>query len=77
MKSKINPNVNHLPVESSTLRSSGYDKETGDMHVTFRDGGRYVYHGVPENVHQSFQMASSKGGFLHSNVKNNYKFTKL
>lgn len=77
MKRQINQNIGHSPVQSSTLRSAAYDKDSGDMHVTFQGGGRYVYHGVPEEVHQSFQMSGSKGGFLHKNVKGKYEFTKI
>lgn len=70
-------NVNHMPVQSSTLRSAGYNEENGDMHVTFKDGGSYIYHDVPPEVHQAFMMAGSKGNFLHHQVKNRFEFTKL
>ncbi len=73
----INHNTPHMPVQSSHMKSAGYDAENGDLHVTFNGGQRYVYHGVPEDVHQAFTMASSKGSFLKNNIKGNYEFTKL
>jgi hypothetical protein len=77
MKRTINHNTAHMPVQSSTMRSAGYDELTGNFHVAFNDGGNYVYHDVPPDVHEAFQMASSKGRFLHTNVRNRYEFTKL
>ena len=70
-------NVKHVDVHSSSLRSVGYNKETQELHVNFNDTGRYVYHGVPENVHQSLMMAASKGNFIHSQLKGKYEYTKL
>lgn len=69
--------INHADVHSSIMRSAGYDAEKREMHVNFHDTGRYVYHNVPQDVYESFMMAGSKGNFLHNNVKNQYKFTKL
>jgi hypothetical protein len=77
MQNRDKQPINHMPVQSSSVRSIGYDKESGELHVTFNDGGRYMYHGVPENVHQSLMMSGSKGNFLHHNVKNAFEFTKL
>lgn len=72
-----NRNLDHFDVQSSSIKTVGYDKESGDMHVNFHDTGRYVYHGVPLDVYQGFMMSSSKGNFLHANVKNRFAFTKL
>lgn len=77
MKRQINQNVQHNLHTSSTLKSSGYDEKMDDLHVTFKDGGRYVYHDVTPEVYEAFKMAGSKGGFLHKNVKGNFEFTKL
>lgn len=72
-----NQGINHTDVISSSIRSIGYDEKTGEMHVTFRDTGRYVYYGVPKNVYESMMMSSSKGKFIHSQIKPQYNFTKI
>jgi hypothetical protein len=77
MKRKINQNTGHQPIQSSTIRSAGYDKKSGDLHVTFQDGGKYVYHGVTPDKYEAFQMAASKGSWLHHNLKGQHEFTKL
>lgn len=69
--------INHTAVQSSSIRSIGYDEETQDMHVHFNGTGTYVYHDVPPETHQAIMMSGSKGNFLHTNVKNKHKFTKL
>ena len=72
-----NIHVKHQPVQSSTLHTAGYDAEKGDLHVVFKDGGKYVYHGVTPEQNQAFQMAGSKGQFLHQQIKGKHGFTKL
>lgn len=69
--------LRHADVESSSIRSIGYDKETSELHVTFRDTGRYVYSGVPPHVYESLMMSGSKGNFLHHQIKPAFDFTKL
>lgn len=69
--------VKHADVQSSSLRSIGYDKDSQELHVNFHDTGRYVYHGVPQDVHDALMMAGSKGSFIHHQMKGKYEFTKL
>lgn len=69
--------ITHNHVQSTTVRSAAYDDDAGDMHVKFRDGGEYIYHGVPKEVHDAFLIAGSKGNFLHRNIKGKYKYTKI
>ncbi len=70
-------NINHADVQSSSIRSIGYDKESQELHVTFNDTGRYVYYGVPPETHEALMMSGSKGNFLHHNVKSKHGFTKI
>ncbi len=77
VKRNINQNTGHMPIQSSSMRSAGYDAENGNMHVRFNDGGHYVYHGITPEVYQGLMMSSSKGGFLSNNVKGKFAFTKL
>lgn len=72
-----NLEINHAPVESSSVKTIGYDKEKQELHVTFRGSGRYVYQNVPSYVYESLMMAGSKGNFIHHNLKNRYEFNKI
>lgn len=69
--------VKHHDVQSSSLRSIGYDKNTKELHVNFHDTGRYVYHNVPQDIHEALMMAGSKGSFIHHQMKGKYEYTKL
>lgn len=77
MKKNPPQDIQHADVESSSIRSIGYDKAKQELHVTFNDTGRYVYTGVPEYVHESLMMSGSKGSYIHHNIKNAYPFTKV
>ncbi|MEW6081858.1 MAG: KTSC domain-containing protein [Bacillota bacterium] len=69
--------MNRTPVTSSSVASIGYDSNTMTLEVEFTSGSIYQYYDVPENVYQEFMRASSKGQFLHANIRHNYRYTKL
>lgn len=62
-------------VSSSNVSSIGYENKTLEVH--FHSGGIYQYHGVPEAIYRAFLMASSKGQFVHQNLKDKYPTTRL
>jgi hypothetical protein len=65
------------PVNSSTIKSVGYDEPTSNLQVEFIHGGHYMYHGVPKQLYHQLIGAPSVGSFFHRNVKDKHKFTKL
>jgi hypothetical protein len=69
--------MNRTPVSSSNIASIGYDAKTLTLEVEFRDGSIYQYFDVPETVYQEFMRASSKGRFLHANIKGNYRYARV
>lgn len=69
--------IRHQDVQSSTIRSIGYDPEEQTLHVSFKSGGDYVYHDVPPEKHEAFMLSGSKGIFLHQNIKGQHDHTKL
>jgi len=69
--------MNRTPVSSSNVVSIGYDPGSLTLEVEFTGGSVYQYFDVPEAVYQELMRASSKGQFLHANVKNNYRYTKV
>lgn len=69
--------MQRIAVESSTIADVGYEPATMTLEVGFRNGSVYQYLDVPEAVYQEFMRASSKGKFLHANIKNNYRYVKM
>lgn len=57
-------------VKSSNVAEVGYDGDV--LEVTFRNGSRYRYSGVPREVHDELVSAESVGRYLNQNVKGQY-----
>lgn len=64
-------------INSSTIRSTGYDEFTQDLEVEFCNGKTYRYHDVPYDLYVSFMRASSKGRFLNWRIKNMFPYTEI
>ncbi len=64
-------------VASSNLASVGYDPATETLEVEFLSGSVYQYYNVPENVYDELMKESSKGRFLHYNIKNEYPYSRV
>jgi hypothetical protein len=69
--------MERTPVSSSNICSIGYEPEKSTLEVEFNTGSVYQYHGVPQEVFDSFMQASSKGVYFNANIKNTYGTTKL
>lgn len=66
-----------MRVQSEAITDIEYEDEHGKLFVRFTDGDRYVYVGVPGEVHRSFLEADSKGGFFHEEIRDRYPYNKL
>lgn len=64
-------------VDSSTILSIGYDNQSETLEVEFKNGGIYQYYNVPESIHQQLIESSSKGSFLHANIKSSFPFSRV
>ena len=69
--------MQHTNVESSNLRSVGYDTETSTLEIRFHSGGLYEYLNVPESVWRALMGAPSHGKFFHAHIKERYRFRKI
>jgi len=65
------------PVKSSNVDAVGFDDETNELHVLYKNGGHYVYEGVAKSIHDNVLAADSIGGFLAANIKHKFKWRKL
>lgn len=59
----------HIPVQSSTIKSIGYDKNNKELHVDFHKSGKYIYSNVQPQTYQAFMDSDSKGKFVGQYVK--------
>ncbi len=59
-------------MQSSQIKSIGYEPHTQKMHVEFKGGGVYEYDSVPPDVHSGFLSATSKGAHFHSTIKGKF-----
>ena len=66
-----------MQVQSEAIRAIDYDEERAKLFVTFHDGDRYVYVGVPGEVHRSFIDADSKGQFFAYEIRDQYPYNKV
>ena len=64
-------------VESSNLRSIGYDEDKEILEVEFLHGGIYQYIDVPKDEYEGLMGADSHGKYFSANIRNNYDFIKL
>ena len=62
---------------STAIRHHVYDPEHELLTVTFVTGRRYVYAGVPADVHEAMRGAISKGGFFNRRIRNRYPFAEV
>lgn len=78
----VDDNVEYQEVESSNLHSVGYDPESSNLFVIFKDalggpGRKYAYTNVQPHVYAELMAAPSKGKYLNAFVKNAYSYTRL
>jgi hypothetical protein len=66
-----------MEVNSAAIQEIDYDAERAKLLVRFTSGERYVYVGVPGEVHRSFVEAQSKGRFFAAEILNRYPYNKL
>ena len=64
-------------VNSTNLRSIGYDASLSILEVEFTTGAIYQYLNVPEAIFDAFVSASSKGSYLNNNIKDRYPAHKI
>ena len=64
-------------IQSSNLKSVGYDTDKKILEVEFQGGGIYQYDKVSQIVFEEFMTAESKGRYFHANIKNKFAHTRV
>ena len=62
------------PVESSMLRSAGYDAATSTLELEFTSGRVYQYFDVPQDVFDELLAADSKGRYFLAVIDHAYPY---
>ena len=61
-----------VQVDSSCISAVSYDQTVCRLYVTFSNGSRYFYDGVPSAVYVELVNAKSKGQYLNSRIVGRY-----
>lgn len=65
-------------VDSSNLKSVGYNETSHTLEVEFHHGGIYQYYNVPESVYLGLMKASSHGTYFDQEIKKGgYRYKKV
>ena len=64
-------------VNSTTLRSAGYDAHSAVLELQFRHGAVYQYFLVPQRVYRDLLGAPSQGGYFNQNIRGRYRYQRL
>jgi KTSC domain-containing protein len=65
------------PVQSRSLASVGYDRDTLVLETEFRNGRVYQYFAVPANSYEAFIASESLGKHFNENIRNTYDFRRI
>lgn len=68
-------NLNLAP--SSMIRSASYDPDKLELVVTFANGSRYAYVGVPQDVIDDLEGAASPGKQFLASIRDVYSASRL
>lgn len=56
-------------VQSSNIKSVGYDSNTSTLEVEFNSGAVWQYYDVLENTYYEMKSAPSVGKYFNANIK--------
>jgi KTSC domain len=69
--------LRRVPVESSAIRSVGYDPRRRVLDVEFAGGAVYRYLDVPPRAHAALLAADSYGRYVNAHVRDRYRWVRL
>lgn len=65
------------PVQSSNIKSIGYDSDRKTLELEFVNGGVYQYFEITEDIYQSIVSSASIAKYFITNIKDRYSYTRL
>jgi hypothetical protein len=64
-------------VDSTTMRSVGYESRSKILEIEFQSGEVYQYLDVPERMHKGLLGAKSKGQYFNDEIREEYAFVRV
>ncbi len=64
-------------VDSSNIRSIGYDPDSGTLEIEFHNGGIYQYFKVPQATYDQLMHTPSHGSYFHQHIRNEYRCIRV
>lgn len=58
-----------VPVQSTNIDSIGYDRDSRELRVRFKNGATHDYVGVEPDKHSGLMSADSHGGYFNEHIK--------
>jgi hypothetical protein len=71
------PEIARRPVESSVVRSMGYDHSHALLEIEFVSGRVYRYHLVPRREWRGLLGAPSKGRYFDAHIREKFPTTRM
>lgn len=65
------------PVQSSSIRSIGYDVASRTLELEYVSGDVYQYVDVPQPAYAGLLAAPSIGAYVNQEIKPHYEFTEV
>ena len=70
--------MKRTPVQSSVIKSLGYDEATSRLEVEFvREGDVYEYRMVPASTYRELMQAESLGAYFDLHVRHTFPYTRI
>jgi hypothetical protein len=64
-------------LNSSNIRSAGYDARNRVLEIEFSNGGIYQYTGVSDEVHRRLMNAPSPGSYFKDHIEENFSAKRI
>ena len=69
--------MQRILLNSTSLRTAGYQDFSALLEVEFRSGDVYQYFGVPSEIYRALLQAESAGAYLNSHIRNRFDYAKI
>ncbi len=67
--------IDHTFAHSTNIKRVQY--ESPDLFITFKQGRRYKYSGVPQDVAEGFVNSDSAGKYYFANIQGKYPYEEV
>lgn len=61
-----------IAVNSSAISAVGYEADTMQMRIRFKQGDTYTFCRVPQSIFEGLLAASSKGSYYDRHIRDKY-----